>query len=339
MNEPVVASQADTGFLANLDNGRKALEAAVNDFQRLQVRDTAAAIAAAAEVMKRTDVQVLASVLVAEAERAIAKANPAKTLKRKAEVDSESTSSASSIPKDTLYQMRRAHKLDDESFEAAKAEAREAGVPLTRAKLIETVKKQERAENKEQADALRANPKPLPAGIYSTVVIDPPWPMEVIQRDVAPAEAPMDYPVMTVDEIKAIDVPGVLNDDALVFLWCNQKHLPAAIWMLPEWGLTYQYVMVWHKTNGGMKVWNRPTYDAEFVVVGSVGKPKLVDESDFRTVFAAKRGAHSEKPEVFYEIIKRVTPERRLDMFARTAHDGFDSWGNEAPETEEGNDA
>ena len=42
-----------------------------------------------------------------------------------------------------------------------------------------------------------------------------------------------------------------------------------------------------------------------------------------------KRTRHSEKPSLFYEILKNNTKEPRIDIFARRKHDGFDSWGLE----------
>ena len=72
-----LAVQSDvSGVIEQVARGRAALAQAVDDFERLQVRDTAKAIQVAAGIINRRDIQVMASELVMDAERAIAKANP-----------------------------------------------------------------------------------------------------------------------------------------------------------------------------------------------------------------------------------------------------------------------
>ena len=38
-------------------------------------------------------------------------------------------------------------------------------------------------------------------GPFDVVVIDPPWPMQKIDRDERPNQAEFDYPIMTIDEL------------------------------------------------------------------------------------------------------------------------------------------
>ena len=176
---------------------------------------------------------------------------------------------------------------------------------------------------------LGENPPPLPEGIYRTIVIDPPWPMRKIKREVRPNQHELDYPTISVDEIGAMPVGDMLADDAFVFLWTTQKFLPDSFAILNRWGLKYRFTMVWHKP-GGIQPINSPQFNIEFVVAGSVGNPLFTDLKAFNAGFNAPRGRHSEKPEAFYDLLRRVCAAPRLDMFNRRAIRGFDAWGNEA---------
>ena len=164
-------------------------------------------------------------------------------------------------------------------------------------------------------------------GRYATVVIDPPWPVRV-NHSKYPCGLP--YPVMTDREIRALPVGAVLAEDAFIFLWATQKRLPTAVDLLGHWGCRYRFTMAWHKEHGP-QVLGHPRFNLEFVVVGSKGKPKFETTKAFSTAYCWPRRKHSEKPHEFYELLQRVTPAPRLDIFARRHIDGFDAWGNEAP--------
>ena len=176
-------------------------------------------------------------------------------------------------------------------------------------------------------NAIAAIQPPYPAGVYSTVVIDPPWPIVKIDREVRPNQAGFDYPTMSLDEIAALPIPGLLVDDAWVLLWTTQKFLPFSFDLLDAWELSYRWTMVWHKP-GGYQPYNYPQFNGEFVVVGARGNPRLLDAKAFDTVFEAPRGAHSEKPQAFYDMVGR-TLGPGLDMFARLKRDGWAVWGDE----------
>ena len=45
--------------------------------------------------------------------------------------------------------------------------------------------------------------------------------------------------------------------------------------------------------------------------------------------FEAKRGIHSEKPELVRDIIEKCFDGKKIELFARQKTEGWDVWGNE----------
>lgn len=212
-----------------------------------------------------------------------------------------------------------AKKLKEEAPELFEAvQAGEMTIPQAKREVI-----------KKDAEALRVEPIKPPQGKYSTIVVDPPWPMEKLERNVRPNQFAFDYPTMSIEEICAFDV--VINsaaDDCHLFLWSTQKHLPHSFSILNAWGFRYVFTMVWHKS-GGFQPYNLPQYNCEFVVYARKGTPKFLETKAFSTAFEAPRAGHSVKPSEFYDLLNRVTPSPRIEIFSRNNRDGFSSWGNE----------
>jgi len=162
-------------------------------------------------------------------------------------------------------------------------------------------------------------------GQYRTIVIDPPWPVEKILRDCRPNQSDFGYPTMTIDEIKTIKLP-LYPEGCHVYLWTTQKFLPTAFEIFEFWGIKYECLLTWVKNVGFTPFsW---MYSTEHCLFGRIGNLPLLKLGK-RLDFPAKVREHSRKPEIFYEIVREVSPSPRLDMFSCEKREGFEQWGNE----------
>lgn len=168
---------------------------------------------------------------------------------------------------------------------------------------------------------------------YRTIVVDPPWPIAKIKRRVRPNQKEMDYPMMTLDEIKALNIGGISDDVAHCFLWTIDKYLFDSKEILESWGFNYHCTLAWNKTNGiSLYGINRRV---EFVLVGLKGKHEAYSSrKTIPAAFTAKSSRHSAKPQEFYDYLS-VLDGPKVDIFARNEREGWDVWGNEVECTAE----
>ena len=188
-------------------------------------------------------------------------------------------------------------------------------------------------ENKAHLESIEAMEAKALKGLFDVIVADPPWP-------VAGSGAggwPVKYPLMSLEDIER-DVGSMLaahaNEDCQLFLWITQPFLREGFRLVEAWRFQHVLTFTWMK-DGGPKPIGLPRYNSEFVLYARRGKPKFIDTKNFDACFTAPRRKHSEKPEAFYAILRRVTAGRRLDMFNRRLIDGFVGWGKEAPTAED----
>ncbi|HYW86315.1 MAG TPA: MT-A70 family methyltransferase, partial [Chloroflexota bacterium] len=157
------------------------------------------------------------------------------------------------------------------------------------------------------------------------------WPVEkIVRRARIKQGAALVYPTMPLDAIAALPIRELAADDGChVYLWTTHRHLPAALDIFNGWGLNYECLLTWCKPTGVAPFsW---LYDTEHVIFGRAGSLPL-EQLGLRLAIIggdAKR-AHSVKPDEFYNRVRQASPDPRLEMFARTAHDGFEPWGDEA---------
>jgi len=192
------------------------------------------------------------------------------------------------------------------------------------AKAVQEIQKQ---KLKTRLDEVATREAIEPTGLYDVIVIDPPWPMQKLERDERPNQVDFDYPTMTEEQMANLQIPADVN--CHVWLWTTHKFLPMAFRLLDTWKLKYVCCFTWHKPNG-FQPFNLPKYNCEFALYARKGAPSFLDFKNFSVCFNAETKGHSVKPEEFYELLRRTTGGRRLDMFNRRTIEGFDGWGKEA---------
>ncbi len=187
------------------------------------------------------------------------------------------------------------------------------------------IRQREKAER--VAEIASREPAPLQAeGTFSVLYVDPPWRYEHAEPTRAIENH---YPTMSLDEIKAMDVPA--DDDAVLFLWAPSPKLAEAMQVLDAWGFGYRTCMVWVKDRIGMGYYARQRHELLLIAKrGNFPVPDPEDRPD--SVIEAALGQHSAKPDVVYEVIERMYPtvERKVELFARRPRDGWAAWGNQA---------
>lgn len=170
---------------------------------------------------------------------------------------------------------------------------------------------------------------------YRTVVADPPWTPDLggtWGARVDKGRPQKFYETMVLDDIKALDVPSA--PQAHLYLWALTQHIDWGYEVARTWGFEPVTVLTWCKPGLGV---GRFRCNTEHVIVarkGSrhgnpFGQGGRIAQATEGTWFTWPRGRHSEKPDQFYDLVERLSPGPRLEMFARTKRLGWDAWGNE----------
>lgn len=164
--------------------------------------------------------------------------------------------------------------------------------------------------------------RPAPSKRYRTILADPPW--DVQQTGNLGAER--HYPLISVQQICALDVCQLAAENAHLWLWVTNATLFAGREVIETWGFTYRSVLTWVKPVYGLGQYLRTA--SEHLLLGTRGKAPILFRSQPSWLFAPRQ-EHSHKPEEQYAVIERCSPGPYLELFARKRRPGWDCWGNE----------
>jgi N6-adenosine-specific RNA methylase IME4 len=142
---------------------------------------------------------------------------------------------------------------------------------------------------------------------------------------------------MSIAEIMALPVDELAEDEAHLYLWSTRRLFRegVAAAVARSWGFEPCGELIWGLKNGGMGgVLGNGHEPILLASRGGLAWPK--DELPAGVVFWKQpygRGKiHSAKPDGLLDLVERLSPSPRLEMFARRQRLGWDTWGNEALE-------
>ena len=168
---------------------------------------------------------------------------------------------------------------------------------------------------------------------FSILYADPPWDYAgQTQHTVSGTSggATSHYPTMTLSQLKELRVIDICEKDCILFLWTSSPHLPQALEVMKAWGFEFATIgFIWdkQKTNPGYYTLSQ----CELCLIGKRGKiPQPRGSRKERQFLSEMRRAHSQKPDEIRTRIERMFPSQtKIELFARTATEGWSVWGNQ----------
>jgi len=173
---------------------------------------------------------------------------------------------------------------------------------------------------------------------YSVIYADPPWSFNSKKTGGSmKSGAASQYPTMSSEDLKNLDVESISNDSSLLVMWYVGSQSQEALDLCRAWGFRCVNIngFVWRKlTKHGKDHFGMGSITragSESALVGIKGRTGgIIKDRGVRSVISAKTGKHSQKPHDFRQAIEKLCGETsRLEMFAREKFDGWDVFGNE----------
>lgn len=202
----------------------------------------------------------------------------------------------------------------------------------------------------------------IPKGPLTTLVADPPWPFKDRLPGPGRGAA-KHYDCMDLEDIKAmrrpllgglfcqscglelrpgehgcvgsgeVHISSPLTQSAHLYLWAPNAFVHDAWEVAEAWGFQPKTILTWVKTKNLDAPYQMPDdirigmgrsfrNCTEHVIVAMRGKLDFL-RKDVPSVFFAPRQAHSQKPDIFYDIVESMSPGPRLELFAGRERPGW----------------
>lgn len=212
--------------------------------------------------------------------------------------------------------------IPEKKFESFVAETRAKGERITTSAPLKLARFEDKAN---LAAALRAKPIPLATGRFNVIASDPPWAYEKRAEDVT-QRGRIPYPSMSTDEICALPVGDRCEHDCILWLWTTNAFMRDAYRVIDAWGFAEKTILTWAKDRMGMGDWLRG--QTEHCILAVRGKP-IVQLTNQTTLLNGVVREHSRKPDSFFDLVEKLCPGSKLEMFCREPREGWAAWGAE----------
>lgn len=173
---------------------------------------------------------------------------------------------------------------------------------------------------------------------YDIIYADPPWAYRNMGNIQATANS--HYSTMKQEDIEALPIGQLAKPNSILFMWATFPKMQEALNTIKAWGFEYKTVgFTWIKKNkNGSNFFGVGWYtksNAEVCLIGVKGKPPKASNK-VSQIIESVREEHSKKPDIVRDkIIEFCGDFSRIELFARQHAEGWDCWGNEAPEDKE----
>ncbi len=169
---------------------------------------------------------------------------------------------------------------------------------------------------------------------YKIIYADPPWQVmagskQGRKKGDSQKSRPLQYPTMTLDEIKGLPIKQMIDKDAVLFLWTINKYLEQSYEVARQWGFKPSTMLVWDKTPKGIGLGGTFTLANEYLLFARRGTVKAQQRVKGNH-WHFPREKHSRKPDFFRNLITETFGDLpRVELFAREEFEGWDCFGNQ----------
>lgn len=171
---------------------------------------------------------------------------------------------------------------------------------------------------------------------YQVFLIDPPWAYQSLAHHKSKFRggACGHYSLMTINELKHLNLQAIADENSVMFLWGTAPMLPEQIKLMEHWGWKYKTVaFVWLKLNKNknsffMGPGHYTRANGEFLLFGTRGKCLLPKDKSILQPVITRYETHSHKPKEIHARIDAMYPvPNKIELFATQITSGWDCFG------------